>query len=135
MPPKSMQMRRFPIPQYDAELVLLHGTAAAMASVVATGKVPVDTFRDFVEAPDERIYGATSAVCGGNERVRRVVFVFIEASQKPSEKRLTIVHEMFHAVVRLMADIGHKISVESDEAPAYLLEWSVKVATKACGLR
>ena len=60
MTTKPLQMHRFPIPQYDAELVLLHGTADAMASVVASGRVPLQAFGDFVEAEDEALGDAGS---------------------------------------------------------------------------
>ena len=135
MTTKPLLMHRFPIPQYDAELVLLHGTADAMASVVASGRVPLQAFGDFIEAEDEVLYGSTSDVCGGTGPVRRSVYVFIESTQSPAEKRGTLVHECFHAIVRLMGDIGQPITATSDEPAAYLLEWAVREASKACRLR
>lgn len=131
--PAKMTLHRLPIPEYAAELVILHGQASAMAAMA--NELPAATFRDFQAAPDEVIYGATSDVCAGDGHVRRVVFVFIDSQQTQAEKRLTIVHELFHAVVRFMGDIGHDITIKSDEAPAYLLEWAVKETSKVCGLR
>ena len=129
-----MQLHRFPIPQYDAELVLLHGTADAMSSIVASGKIPVKAFGDFIEAEDEVLYGSTSDVFGGTT-TRRTVYVFISSDQSPAEKRGTIVHELLHAVVRIMTDIGQPITPTSDEPAAYLLEWANREFCKACRLR
>jgi hypothetical protein len=132
---KAMQMVRLPIPSYDAEIVLLHGTTSAMAAIVADERIPTAAFVDFVASDDEVLYGSTSDVCGGTGDVRRSVYVFIESTQSPEEKRGTLVHEMFHAVVRLMGDIGQTITPKSDEPAAYLLEWAVREASKACRLR
>ena len=128
-------MTRLAIEQYAAEIVVLYGTSEEMAAIARSGKVPLTTFRDFAEADNEIIYGATSDVCPGEGKVRRAVFVYVNSDQTPNEKRLTIVHEMFHAVVRLMADIGQTITPESDEASAYALEWATKRGWLACGLR
>ena len=127
-----LAMHRLPVPQYRAELVILYGTTSAMASVVADHRVPTEAFRDFVAADDEVLYGSTSNVCGGTGEVRRSIYVFIDSSQSAEEKLGTIVHECFHAVVRLMHDIGQKIRPNTDEPAAYLLEWAVKETRRVC---